>query len=589
MKIANDPTRVSLGARVLGMGSAFTAVADDATAIFINPAGLARINTWEIASMSGKFINIYDYVQLAALVPTRIGTFGLGYGGSSIEFRVPSYEVIIIGDERRFVPTGEVVGKYANTAMLLSYAGRVDRLNLGASFKVLSQDLSATGLTGGTASGCELNVGVLYPVRNDLNFGLSVLNVLPASLGGKIKWSTGQQETFPAILKAGLAYRLPLPQRVTAIVDYDQYITRSDLPGFFRCGLEWFPVEYAALRCGLEQNLSANQSGATRVANDLTYGLGLLLNGFRFDYAYHNYSDLTANATNYFSLSFSPVKEPVIKEAIKVKTPDDGSVFNSETAVITGIIVDPAVKRVIIQGAAASIEGISFTAPVRLNLQLNSIPIEAYNKKGKVVQELTWQLVRLLSFPDVAQSYWARQPIEQLATLTIISGYADNTFRPEETITRAELCSLLMKAQGPSDIFGTKPGRPPAPKFWDVPDGYWAAEYIERAVAQGIMKGYSGGVFRPNADISRAEGIMAIVQWAALPLSLQVESPYSDVPGRHWVAGAIIPAKQAGLLDFIKDGNFIPEARLKRSEVAYILARTDQLKKMIKDKLGDGM
>jgi hypothetical protein len=425
-----------------------------------------------------------DYVQLSALYPSRYGTFGVGYGGSSIEFHVPSYEVIVIGDETRYVASGEVAGKYANLAMLFAYAGQTnlgflkDKVSLGGSLKLLSQDLSASGLGGGTASGMELNAGALYPLTDSLNFGVSVLNALPASLGGKIKWSTGLEESFPALLKAGLAYRFPQKQKLTATADYDRYLTR-DLPGLCHFGVEWYPLDYVAVRAGLEQNHGADAAGATAVSNDLTYGLGFFFRGFRFDYAYHNYSDLSANVTNYFSLSYSPWREPTpeaVREPLKIVSPANGSVVNQETVQLRGIIADPAIKRVVVQGKEAAITDISFAADVGLALGNNVFSVEGYDKKGKAVAAFPFRLVRLLSFKDVDKDYWAKLPIEQLATLKIIGGYPDGTFRPEAMIVRAELATLLGKLKGEltPEAGGGKP------LYRDVKPGHWARGYIEQ-------------------------------------------------------------------------------------------------------------
>jgi len=570
MKIANDPTRLRLGARVLGIGSSFVGLADDTTAIFLNPAGLAQDREWQLSSMSGKFLNIYNYSQFSALFPTGFGTFGVGYGGSLLEFHVPSYEVIVIGDQTRYIASGEVSGKYSNTAMLFAYANQAgirflpNKLNLGGSLKLLSQDLSAAGLGAGTAAGMELNVGALYPVSDDLKLGLSVLNALPAGMGGKIKWSTGLEENFPAILKAGVAYRFPLLQQLTAAADYDRYLTR-DLPGRIHAGVEWYPLAAVAVRAGLEQNYTNDTAGATTLSNDLTYGLGLNLRGFRFDYAYHNYNDLSANATNYFSLSYSPPPGPTmeaVKELIRITAPPDWGVVHEEKVALQGLVLDPIVKQVLVQGKVVVLHGPVFSAEAQVAAGRNAILVEAYNGKGKIVKELRHNLVRLLSFKDVAADYWARLPIEQLATLGIIAGYPDGTFRPEGSVTRAELCSLLMKTRSASD------------------------EARSRAALK-VVTGYFNGTFQPNRLINRAEAVTVIARFAALPPARPNEAPYTDVPGRYWAVGSVLAAKEAGLLDFIKNGYFFPNDNASRSEIAYMLAKTSSVEASIKWLMGE--
>lgn len=508
IKFANDPTPLSVGARVLGMGGSFTGVADDTSAIFINPGGLGRIATIEISSMSGKFLNLFNYVQFSGLYPTHYGTLGLAYGGSSIDFRFPSSETIVIGDETRIVPTGEVAGKYANTAMLLSWGktldvGQIEDLSVGATLKLLSQDLSASGLSGGTASGLELNLGLLYPVREGLTLGIAVENALPYSMGGKVTWSTGNEESLPARFKTGIDYQY---EKLTLALDYDRYVSLSNVPALWHAGVEWRPVEFAALRAGFDQNYSAGTTSDLTVSNDPTYGFGLFFRGFRFDYAYHTYYDLPDNTTHYFSLSYlfdkkKPVKTPEIKKVLEIN---------------------------------------------------------------------------LRSFRDVPAGYWAKLEIEQLATLGIISGYPDGTFRPEATITRAELATLLMRLRDQATVDQTV-------SFNDVSAQHWAAKYIGQAVAQGVVSGYPDGSYKPGKAINRAEGVAMIARFAQLAKSRFAEVPYQDVPGRYWAAQAILSAKEAGLLVYIRGEDFQPSRALTRAETAYILSRTKEINQRIKE------
>ena len=75
-----------MGARAMGMGGAFVAVSDDATAAYWNPAGLGMLEQWELTSMvieanhdiyslTGGFPRTHQY--LSGILPTRIGRFSL--------------------------------------------------------------------------------------------------------------------------------------------------------------------------------------------------------------------------------------------------------------------------------------------------------------------------------------------------------------------------------------------------------------------------------------------------------------------------------------------------------------------------------
>lgn len=598
-KFANDPTRLSVGARVLGLGGSFVGIADDTSAIFINPAGLGNVDTWQISSTSGKYINFYNYSQFSFLYPTRFGTMGLAYGGSAVEFHYPSAEIISIGDEIRYLPTGEVSGKYSNTALLLSFANKFDflflkNLGLGVTLKMLFQDLSLNG-TSGNGRGMETNFGLLYPFSNDLYLGLALHNALPASLGGKLTWSTNTDETLPALLKTGLCYQLMGEDKegwrkgrdLKLSLDYDYQLTRKDLPGLFHLGTEWFPTDFVFLRAGVDQNSSVDTSGNLTTVNDLSLGLGFLFRGFRFDYAYHTYDNIAENTTHYFSISYGiwPKKlEVATKEYISIVSPTPGDqVFEKEIEVKGK--VEKEVAKVLVQNREAEIVEDTFTVQASLEVGKNVLLVQAFDRSRKLLKQFEIPVVRLQSFKDVSDDYWARKAIGQLATLGVIGGYPDGTFKPEGVITRAELCTLLMKAkiagQGPQAGSETSDLR--LATFKDIAAKHWAAKYIGQAVAEGIVKGYPDGTFQPGKAISRAEAAEVLAKFSDLPEPKLLIAPYTDVPGRHWAVKSIISLKEGGFLDYIKENEFKPKTKMTRAEVAYILARSKYVKNKMKE------
>ena len=77
-----DLTEIGVGARPLGMARAFTAVADDGSAIFMNPAGLNSVDELSLISMSGNLINEIPYLVIGGARRTHLGVFGIGYIGA---------------------------------------------------------------------------------------------------------------------------------------------------------------------------------------------------------------------------------------------------------------------------------------------------------------------------------------------------------------------------------------------------------------------------------------------------------------------------------------------------------------------------
>lgn len=103
------------------------------------------------------------------------------------------------------------------------------------------------------------------------------------------------------------------------------------------------------------------------------------------------------------------------------------------------------------------------------------------------------------SFSDVA---WYYDAVSALTGSGIIAGYPDGTFRPENSITRAEFAKMIAEYLE-LNLIDTA-------DFNDVPEAHWANRYIAAAQKSGYVTGYGDGTFRPENTISRAE-VAAII------------------------------------------------------------------------------
>lgn len=103
-------------------------------------------------------------------------------------------------------------------------------------------------------------------------------------------------------------------------------------------------------------------------------------------------------------------------------------------------------------------------------------------------------------FTDVSATDWFNNAVSTAATAGILGGYPDGSFQPSREITRAEFAAIA--ARFASAVV------PVGGMFSDI-EGHWAQEDIERAAAAGWIQG-SGGLFRPNDKITRAEAITLI-------------------------------------------------------------------------------
>ena len=108
-------------------------------------------------------------------------------------------------------------------------------------------------------------------------------------------------------------------------------------------------------------------------------------------------------------------------------------------------------------------------------------------------------------FSDVPDFEWFNEPVSTLARASVLTGYEDLTFRPNEPITRAELATILTRL---TVLEKTESDVTPA-NFKDLA-GHWAAANIRTAAANGWVTGYPDGTFRPDQNVNRAEAVTMV-------------------------------------------------------------------------------
>lgn len=121
-------------------------------------------------------------------------------------------------------------------------------------------------------------------------------------------------------------------------------------------------------------------------------------------------------------------------------------------------------------------------------------------------------------FSDIT-SHWARLFIEGLAQRNIVRGFPDQTFRPNQSMSRAEFAAILQTAF-------TRPTKRPYVSFVDVSASHWAAAAIRKAYETGFISGYPDQRFRPDDKITRSQVLTALVSGLGLtsPFSAEVKA-----------------------------------------------------------------
>ncbi|MCD8378144.1 MAG: S-layer homology domain-containing protein [Candidatus Gastranaerophilales bacterium] len=134
-------------------------------------------------------------------------------------------------------------------------------------------------------------------------------------------------------------------------------------------------------------------------------------------------------------------------------------------------------------------------------------------------------------FSDMTTEHWAYKQIKDLSEQSIVIGYPDGTFKPDENVTRAEFASMAIKALGQEHANVIQPIQ-----FSDIDETYWAHDAIEKAVYFDLISNdKDSDTFRPEDPVSRAEAInIAVNSLTTEQISAQkahdvLEKKYKDV------------------------------------------------------------
>lgn len=181
-----------------------------------------------------------------------------------------------------------------------------------------------------------------------------------------------------------------------------------------------------------------------------------------------------------------------------------------------------------------------------------------------VASPLAAQVLYLHTFRDVPESSPHYDAVENLAQKGIIEGYSDTTFRPFNSINRAEFTKIVVGSVVQSgELDGCR-----STLFTDVRQSDWFARYVCVAKARGIVSGYSDGSFRPAAQINAAEAAKIVVK-ALRPISSQ--SPNYDVQDAVWYRPFIIALAEWNAIPLTIDSLSHVMTRGEMAEILYRL------------------
>ena len=251
--------KIGASARAVGMGEAFTALVDDVSGTFWNPAGLARLQNSELVFTHNEWLQdiTNEYFSLGFNVGKNI--FGLSFMSNTVG-----------GIERRVKPTAEPLGIVnAHDVMFgLSYARLINtNLSIGATAKFLYEKIYVE-----SSSGVAVDLGLQYRTKiNGLRAGFVLQNF------GYMTQLKEESIQLPQTVRLGLAYLLPLQLFQGGITVASDWVKIFESTSHINIGLEYFFKGFFALRFGYQT--SYDEKG-------IQGGFGIVLKKYRLDYAF---------------------------------------------------------------------------------------------------------------------------------------------------------------------------------------------------------------------------------------------------------------------------------------------------------------
>lgn len=160
------------------------------------------------------------------------------------------------------------------------------------------------------------------------------------------------------------------------------------------------------------------------------------------------------------------------------------------------------------------------------------------------------------TYKDTNKS-WAKDDIEYIRSIGIMSGVTRNTFVPNANLTRAQMAVIAIRWIDRDCKEGLKDTKycdteNEVKTFNDVSSEFWAINEIARISDLGIMVGYSDGTFRPNEKLTRAQAVKILNRlFNRGPINESIEDKFTDVSSQYWAYYEIQEAAVEHSYDFI--------------------------------------
>lgn len=295
-KYAGEFIAIGVGGRALGLGGAYTALANDVTAGYWNPAGLSRISYPEITLMHDeRFAGLVNYDYGAVALPVG-ATTSLAFSVIRLGVdNIPNTQNAGVDANGNPLPPGQLGNtgliridsskvtyfNSADWAFYFSYAKKsTENFSYGANLKIIRRELGEA-----SATGIGFDLAAQYLINEKFAVGANFQDVTTTL----VAWSTGTNELISPTLKVGSAYFIDaFDGRFAPVVDVDvrfenrQFASNAHLGPVsfdFHGGLEFDYKKVVALRVGYSD------------IGSLNLGAGIHLPKFDIDYSFAKFDD----------------------------------------------------------------------------------------------------------------------------------------------------------------------------------------------------------------------------------------------------------------------------------------------------------
>jgi len=293
-KYAGEFMAIGIGGRPLGMGGAFTGVADDVTSGYYNPAGLANLNYPQLALMHseqfGELVN-YDYASVGIPFQDDL-SFGVSVMRLAVDGIPDTREALINGQTGTQIYdinhiyarlNYDAITEFSNQdwAIYLTFAKRHSKnFYWGANIKIIRRDIAEFG-----ATGIGFDLGAMYSPMDNLYIGANVQDVTTTL----VAWNTGLNELISPTLKIGSSYKFVeiLGGYIMPALDFDIRFENRQFASNFNIGAVSFDM-HAGLEWNIE-NLIYIRGGYNDV-KQFTVGAGVKLPKLNIDYSFARFN-----------------------------------------------------------------------------------------------------------------------------------------------------------------------------------------------------------------------------------------------------------------------------------------------------------